>query len=153
MSRNVKTGYGQFLMRRGVVVGAHRASYEMFVGNLPRGVYVCHSCDNRPCVNPAHLFAADAVDNAADMVAKGRHAGIRRNLPRGNSHWTHMRPESVRRSVSKELAAQILATEGSCRAVGRRFGVQHKTVSALRKGTYFGSSAGSARKDDILRRG
>jgi hypothetical protein len=40
---------------------------------LPRGIDACHTCDNPPCCNPAHLFRDTHAANMADMVAKGRH--------------------------------------------------------------------------------
>lgn len=51
---------------------AHRASFILFKGNIPDGMYVCHHCDNPPCINPDHLFLGDAKSNALDASKKGR---------------------------------------------------------------------------------
>lgn len=68
-------GYGfisPYINGERIRLRAHRASYEVFVGEIPDGMFVCHKCDVPGCVNPDHLFAGSALDNTRDMIQKGR---------------------------------------------------------------------------------
>ncbi len=56
----------------------HRLAYQHWIGFIPEGEYVCHHCDNPPCINPHHLFVGTASDNNYDTAQKGRHVGNRR---------------------------------------------------------------------------
>lgn len=67
-------------------IRAHRAVYMALNGDIPEGKIVCHSCDNRDCINPEHLFLGTKKDNTQDMMNKGRvdrmndRAGVKQKL-------------------------------------------------------------------------
>jgi hypothetical protein len=108
-------GYGQFGIGR-KMIQAHRVSYEMAHGPIPRTMLVCHVCDNRACVRPDHLFLGSYKDNYEDARAKGRNT----------------RGEMV--GASKLTEAQVaeiksLLEQGHTKtAIGERFGVTRTAI-------------------------
>lgn len=114
------TGYGKFFLRknerpdrRSRYVPAHRMAWEITHGAIPPGMFICHTCDNRACVRPEHLFLGTHADNMADMAAKRR----------GRS--------GTPRKLSAEDVAQIRARNESgesYRSLALKFGVSYPTV-------------------------
>lgn len=124
------TGYGvigvQHPVKRNLY--AHRVSYELHIGPVPDGYFVCHRCDNPRCVRPDHLFVGTHRDNMADMVAKGRsNAGDKhpsRRYPerraRGDNHGLRKHPERVSRG---EVHAYAKLTVDAVRAIRAEYSV------------------------------
>lgn len=108
--RNVK-GYGRFNKGDRRLAVASRWVWEQSHGPVPEEMFVCHHCDNPPCCNPAHLFLGTRLDNAADMVRKGRQASRARlgdYAARGDRNGMRTHPE--RRAVGERNAFAKLTT-------------------------------------------
>lgn len=85
-----KGGYG----RIGSVELSHRKQYKYIYGKIPKGIQVCHTCDNRLCVNPAHLFLGTIADNMKDKNTKKRQA---KGSKIGNSILTEEKVLEIRK--------------------------------------------------------
>jgi HNH endonuclease len=89
-------GYGQVGMKVGNEA-THRVVYRGKRGPIPDGWDVCHTCDNPPCCNPLHLFAAPRVANLIDMRNKGRNRQTQKtHCPQGHSYAEHGGVHSTR---------------------------------------------------------
>jgi len=88
--------------------GAHRVSWCLIRGAIPDGLYVCHHCDNKLCVNPDHLFLGTQVDNMQDWTRKGKNKLVNNPalLARGDDHWTRKDPEKVERLIADRRRAE-----------------------------------------------
>lgn len=117
-------GYGRHYMNKKQVM-AHRASFELFVGEIPSGLCVCHRCDRPECVNPAHLFLGTNKQNSEDRVQKGRQA-------KGSKNGRSVLTEDIVRTIRKFLERH---PEGSKRFVGEWFGVSDVMVGKISRRT------------------
>jgi len=114
-----KVGYGsinlRFRTRR-----ASRVSYLHFNGDLPEGAFVCHTCDNKRCVNPRHLYCGDMSSNVLDSVFRGQ-------AKRGEDH--------VQAKLTNEQVAQIkeLYVPGivTQKELSSQFGVDQSIISRI----------------------
>jgi hypothetical protein len=71
-------GYGQLSLgtfKNQTIALSHRFVWQIKMGEIPNGMFICHRCDNRRCCNPAHLFVGTYQDNIDDMNKKGRARG------------------------------------------------------------------------------
>jgi hypothetical protein len=101
------SGYGCMKIHR-KRMSAHRISWMLFIGDIPKGLLVCHKCDNCNCVNPNHLFLGTQKDNMRDMVAKGRNADNRGQNNR-NAKLTKDQVEQIKELRKTGLLQRELA--------------------------------------------
>lgn len=96
---------------KGRTIQAHRRAYELFVGEIPSGMCVCHRCDTPACVNPDHLFLGTQQDNQKDKTAKGRQA-------KGGNVGVRLHPESYSLLGEDNNAAKL--TDAQVREIRAR---------------------------------
>lgn len=125
---------------------AHRASWIIHNGEIPDGLDVMHSCDNRQCVNPQHLSLGTRADNMADAVAKKRTCGgPRRSLimkgvfenPEYVANHKAKRPRGEAHGCAKITTADAIAIRNSqeqTSVLARKFSLSKGTIRNIRSG-------------------
>lgn len=108
-------GYGE-LNLDGRPTLAHRLSFMLHGGIVLPGFFVCHTCDNRLCVNPRHLFLGTVAHNQADMAAKGRSANGEHH-PQARLTWEMVR--SIRAAAATGRTSRTIALQFGLPANGR----------------------------------
>jgi hypothetical protein len=115
-------GYGQ-IGRDRLVHYVHRLSWTIHFGEVPDGLLVCHTCDNRVCVRPEHLFLGRKQDNNQDCASKFRGNG------RKNSPVARLDDDEV-----LEIRAVYRAGGISQHALAARYDVAQMTISKIVRG-------------------
>lgn len=118
-------GYGNVTVE-GSNTTAHRHSYELFCGPVPEEMDVCHTCDNRWCVNPDHLFIGTRQDNVEDCRMKGRASGGNRK------HLTEAQVQEIWRRLNGGQSARKISND---------LDINYHTISAIRAGRSYARSA------------
>lgn len=112
-----KRGYGATSFDS-VWISAHRLAFYFEHGEIPKGMCVCHKCDNPACCNPKHLFLGTRVENVSDMVSKERQA-------RGMKHHS----AKITEQQVLEMRRLYLETKVPVRIIAERFRVKRQTAS------------------------
>ena len=121
-------GYG-WVTYKGKQMGAHRKAWIEANGEIPKGMYVLHKCDNPPCINIDHLFLGTPADNISDMVQKKR-----------NRTGTALRQADglpVRSKLTKNdvcAIKELRSTGMKQRDIAARFNVTQSCISLLLSG-------------------
>lgn len=126
-------GYGKIQINK-TQVTASRASYKEFIGPIPKGLCVCHKCDNPSCCNPDHLFLGTHQDNADDKVAK------RRSM-HGSIHYKATIDESQAMAVFEMI--QSGATNSEIQA---KLGVGKNIIQSIKAGFSWNHVTGLPKK-------
>lgn len=141
-SATKKDGRGRFSVRGRNVV-APRLAWGIANGRMPPSdMFVCHSCDNPNCVNPAHLWLGTNSDNLRDASTKGRRflqkhpemgffaqPGNSRFRAKGERHGSAKLTESEAAIIKRELAAGVTMAH-----LGRQFGVSSACILTIQRG-------------------
>lgn len=110
-------GYGAMQVNKQQKL-AHRVSWEIHYGPIPKGICVLHKCDTPLCVNPAHLFLGTKADNMADRDAKGRTA-------KGENNG--------RAKLAETQAAAIREDPRSLREIASDYGVHYTAIGKIKR--------------------
>ena len=114
------------------MISVHRLSYEMHKGNIPVGMYICHKCDVKSCVNPEHLYVGTHEDNNRDnrergrfFISKGRPLSVRGKYKKNRCLSAENRQRMIEEYKSGAFTQMELA---------RRYRMSQGAVSATIRG-------------------
>ena len=110
----------------------HRASYIIHKGPIPNGLHVCHTCDNRICTNPEHLWLGTHQQNNTDKILKGRANWVPPPIKRGSKNGASKLNEDQVKEIRKLLKTGMSHVE-----IGAKFGVSKGPIGKINRGTHW----------------
>lgn len=113
-------GYGYILHGR-KQWRCNRLVWTLAHGEIPKGIIVCHKCDNRKCINPEHLFLGSLTDNNRDRAAKGR-SRDQRGQKNNMAKLTDADIREIRNLYKTGLFQRV---------IGNRFGVSQTLIGQI----------------------
>lgn len=136
-----KHGYGR-VVYRGRWTLAHRVSFALANGSIPKGICVLHKCDNPSCVNPEHLFSGTQGDNIVDMTRKGRNRlqEFKDSFRGERQHLAKLTGEIAKRIIEDFRGGE------SQSSIARRLGVNVATVQSVTHGRTWSHVTGVKRE-------
>lgn len=122
-------------------IGAHRFAWEYHFGPIQKGMYVCHRCDNPPCVNPSHLFLGTHDENMRDRDRKGRNVNLR-----GEQHARSIYTDEIIRSMRREYDSGRM----SQRALARKYNTYQGAICHIVNRRIWKHVADERRESEVL---
>lgn len=127
-------GYGQIGVSQ-AVLDVHRVSYALEHGDIPKGMFVLHHCDNRPCFHPDHLYAGTSADNMRDMWERGR-GNRNRGMANGNTRLTPEQVTQIREQFVQRYRVQRGGTRSNAKELAAEYGITMQYVGQLACGLW-----------------
>lgn len=112
-------GYGSFSPHN-KSKSAHRAAWEFIFGPIPKGLCVCHVCNNKQCVRPSHLYIDTATKNSADALRDGLYEGNNQGSKHGMAKLTEAKVREIRDIYKKGELSHV--------KIAKMYGVSHRTI-------------------------
>lgn len=122
--------YGMILRDDGKPQSAHKFSYELHKGEVPTGLYVCHTCDVKQCVNPDHLYAGTHEDNTRDIIERGRTAKNSGRVVKTKPVKRYRQGRALSKENRERLRAEYASGKFTQMQLAARYRVSQGTVSA-----------------------
>lgn len=119
----------------GITIGSHRASWQLYRGEIPDGLVVRHKCDTPCCVNPDHLKLGTQLDNIQDAIDRRRHSCGEKHAAtiRGIPHPTTQGQNHRRATLTDKdvIAIRQLASSIPHRELSIRFNTSIANIRSI----------------------